>query len=214
MEHKVYMHSINHQYFNSKRDIKTFSYILDDGALLSLRRQGFNYSSSFAGLDYISFADYEKRNQTNNGILYYNAYYAYIRLGISLAFEKNKLASVYDIKEPIILEALNNSDKIHYRMQMLGYEEERYTDLPDEVQIKDEVSIDYLSYITYPCDEFFVSRFFIKQESKRKGLIEEINNLKSIIISHGKQLDIYDIDSGILLDEEGIEKVLEKYKKC
>ena len=208
MEERVYMHTVNNRYFNSRRDIKVLSSILDSNAILSLRRQGKSHSSSFAGLDYISLCDYEKRKITNNDLLYYNSFYAYIRHGISLAFDKKTINSIYEVKEPILLEALEKSNMIHYYMEMLGNEEKRYTDLPDEVQIKDEVSLDYLSYITYPCDEFFLSRLFIRQESKEKKLITELNNLRSVLLWHNKHVNIYDINSGILLDEQGVEKVL------
>lgn len=212
MNDKVYMHSINNRFFHSKRDIKTLSIILDSGSLLSLRRQGYSHSSSFAGLDHISLCDYEKRSITNNGLSKYNAYYAYIRHGISLAFDKKTLSSKYEIKEPILIEAFENPKMIHYYMEELGNEEKRYSDLPDEVQVKDKISLDYLSFITYPCEEFFDSRLFVRHESKRKKLIEEINNLKSVLLEHKRNADIYDIDSGILLDEEGVEKVLELTK--
>ena len=51
-------------------------------------------------------------------------------------------------------------------------------------------------------------RLFFRYTTKRKKLIEEINSLRSVLLSHGKDLDIYDINTGILLDEEGIEKVI------
>jgi len=69
MEERVYMHTVNNRYFNSRRDIKVLSSILDSNAILSLRRQGKSHSSSFAGLDYISLCDYEKRKITN--MIYY-----------------------------------------------------------------------------------------------------------------------------------------------
>ena len=129
---------------------------------------------------------------------------------ISFAFDKKTLEEVYEVKRPTILEVYNSFLMNYYRqyMKALGNEEKRYSDLPDEVQIKDKISLDYLSFITYPCEEFFDSRLFFRYTTKRKKLIEEINNLRSVLISHGKDLDIYDINTGILLDEEGIEKVI------
>ncbi len=207
MNKDVYMHSINHNYFNSKRDIQKLSYILRRGYLLSLARQGKQISSGFAGLDYISLCDYSKRNITNNGLSYYNAYYQYIRHGISLCFDKNIIDQKYNVIVPNLIDA-PKKNKIYYCMNVLGNEEERYSDLPDEVQIKDFISLRDLSYITYPCEEFFYSKLFIRQESKRKKLKEELNNLREILLSHDLNLRIYDIDSETLLDEEGIEKVL------
>lgn len=210
MKQDVYLHTVNNRNFNSRRDISTVSYILDCNSLLSLRNQGISESISFAGLDHISLCDYEKKNITNNGNLFYNSFYSYIRHGISFAFDKKTLEEVYEVKRPTILEVYNSFLMNYYRqyMKALGNEEKRYSDLPDEVQIKDKISLDYLSFITYPCEEFFDSRLFFRYTTKRKKLIEEINSLRSVLISHGKDLDIYDINTGILLDEEGIEKVI------
>jgi len=210
MDDKVYMHSINHSNFNSKSDIKKLSCILESNKLLSLRKRGISYSSGFAGLDYISLCDYEKRGITNHGKPLYNGFYAYTRHGISLAFDKDRINKEYEVIIPNLLNVDIRKKEYYHYMGILGNEIERFSDLPDEVQIKDEVSLEGLSFITYPIEEFFLSRLFIKQESKRKRLIQELNNLKSVLESYSYDLDIYDIDSKLLLDEDGIEKILTK----
>ena len=208
MKSTVYMHTVSHSHFNSKRDLNTLSYVLKSGSLLSLRNQGYKHSSGFAGLDYISLCDYEKRHETNNGLLYYNAYYSYIRHGVSLAFDKDKIKEKYDVITPEFLDAIKYGESIEIYMQILGNEVKRYSDLPDEVQIKDKLFLTDICYLTYPCQEFFDSKIIIKHESKRKKLAHEINELKKVLLSYGYDLSIYDIDSGVLLNEEGVEKVL------
>ena len=214
MNKSVYMHTTSNRQFNSRKDINAISSVLDSGFLLSLRNQGISESHSFAGLDHISLCDYERNEITNNGLEFYNSFYSYIRHGISFAFDKKNLEDAYEVKHPSILE-VPNSYMLHYYaqyMKKLGNEEKRYSDLPDEVQIRDRVSLDYLSFMTYPCEEFFDSRLFFGRTIKRKKLMEEINNLKSVLLDHGKDLNIYDINTGILLDEEGIEKVIRPTK--
>lgn len=210
MNDKVYTHSINHSNFNSKSDIKKLSDILDSKKLLSLRKRGYKDSTGFSGLDYISLCDYEKRGITNHGKPFCNGFYAYTRHGISLAFDKDKINERYEVIIPNILNVNIKKNEFFHYMGVLGNAVERYSDLPDEVQIKDEVSLEGLSFITYPVEEYFYSHLFIKQENKRKRLIQELNNLKSVLESHNYDLDVYDIDSKLLLNEEGIEKILTK----
>ena len=207
MEKSVYMHSINHTLFKSKRDINKLDQILGTRSLLSLRNQGINYSSTFSGLDYISLCDYEKKDVTNRNLSNYNSYYAYIRRGLSLAFRKDVIDKKYDVLYPTVIDA-KNQRRIIGLMMLLGEDEKRYTDLPDEVQIKGSISLDDLEYVTYPCDEFLMNMIFRKKDTKRKKLIEELTRLKNVLFSNGKDIKIYDIDSGIELNEEGIERVL------
>ena len=208
MEKNVYMHSVNHGNFFSKRDIKTVSYILADKNVLSRRMQGFQDGSIFSGSDYISLCDYTKKDCLNNGQKDYNSFYSYIRHGISIAFDKDALDNAYDVVTPTLIEPITLKS-LRY-MRSLGEEVERFTDLPDEVQIKDKISTDHILYFTYPCEEFFYSKVFVRQESKRTKLLQEIKRFRKVLIDLDCVHPIYDIDTGILLDEEGVERILSK----
>ena len=56
--------------------------------------------------------------------------------------------------------------------------------------------------MTYPCEEFFDSRLFFGRTIKRKKLMEEINNLKSVLLDHGKDLNISDVQDHIKIDKK------------
>ena len=208
MEHNVYMHTVNNRNFVSRRDIENLQYILHVGYLYSRRKQGYKSSSTFSGLDYISLSDFTKKDQTNDGLLYYNAFYSYTRLGIAVSFPKEIIDKNYEVIIPELLSGVKQEGVIEYNMASLGNGVTRYSDLPDEVQIKDQVAMKDALYVTYPCTEFLETQFLTRKENKAKKLIHEINELKKVIQSQNYNLDVYDIDSEILLNEEGIEKVL------
>ena len=209
MDENVYMHSINNSpvnYFSTKEAKRVLIRILKCNALLSRRMQGFSTNGGFNGEDYISLSDYSKRDIVNNGKKNYNAYNGYIRCGVSLAFDKDQVSVI----EPEIIDICTTNYRDYYLMKELGLEEERYSDLPDEVFVKDILPLDSLKYITFPVDEYFESRLYFSKKSKIKHLKEEIEELKQILRQYNYFTDIYDIDSKILLNEEGIENLVLK----
>ena len=205
MNEKVYMHAINNAFFDSQ--IRTLFKIARDGAVLSLRRQGKTESGSFSGLDYISLCDYEKRNLSPECNRYYNAYYNYIRNGISLAFDKDKLDVIVPeyrrLKEPSIYKAAE--------MKKLGDSDKRYTDFLDEVQVKDIITLDKLSYVTFPVNKYLGELVLTRKITKLKLLKEKVKEINLILNYFGFDSDIYDIDTRIKMDEEGINKLI--YRK-
>ena len=212
MNHKVYMHAINskdYTYFKSQAEIQNLEHILQDGKLKSLRLQGYdeNYDYGYNGLDYISLCDFEKRNLYPEFLPKYNSYQSYIKYGISLAFDKQKL----EVIEPIILEPYSDFSKGRGRINKLGLSEKRYTDLMDEVQVKNEISLDKLLYITYPVSKLFDNSFYFSKNAKLKLLKHEIDDIRKILNYYKfDNVQIYDIDSELLLDDEGINKLIFK----
>ena len=71
MNEHIYLHTINNGYNNyyvSKKQKEVLESILKSKKILSKRMQGFNEKNTtinFAGLDYISLSDYEKRFISN-----------------------------------------------------------------------------------------------------------------------------------------------------
>ena len=130
MDKKIYLHGIYSisDYYDSRMTLKILKKILESDAVLSARLQGKkNHIVLFNGMDYISLCDYEK-----NGIHILdnsNAFENYVRYSLSLIFPKDKLKVI----EPEIVDLVSDYETI----SKYGLSEvKRYTDLPDEVQVK------------------------------------------------------------------------------
>ena len=211
MNEKVYMHSVNskdYNYFNSKEEIKILGRILSSGYLLSLRLQNKMYMPcGFNGYDYISLCDYEKRDMHPKNRITYNSYYSYIKYGIAIAFDKSKIEAI----NPTILDVIDDIHLSNSRIKELSSGSVRYTDLPDEVQVKNKVDLNNMLYITYPTSKFFDNYIFFNNDKKIKKLTHEIGELRSLLDYYNYDYaPIYDIDSGIELNDEGIEKLILK----
>ncbi len=207
MEENVYMHALKSTGTNFNTQVVALNNILRSGALLSLRNQGKDKSTGFNGLDYISLCDYQKRHSIEEYKRIYSAYYSYVRYGITLAFEKNKI----EVLTPTFLDNFNYNKKGYDLMEKLGNSSLRFTDLIDEVQAKDKVLLDNLLYLTFPTENYLNDILFLTKEAKYKAILKMINRIDDLLIMHDRYKDIYDIDTGILLNEEGIHKLV--YKK-
>ena len=205
MNEKIYLHSINCYEMNEQ--ILSFLDIVKNGEIISLRRQGKTESTSFAGLDYISLSDYEKRFLYPEKLYKYNAFNIYSRYGISFAFNKEDLE--------VIIPAYCHFCGVYKQnlktMKRLGNSVNRYSDFLDEVQVKDSVSLDNLSFVTFPTKMYFNREFFYSKNHKYKKLLENIKQIHDILKYFNNDKEIYDIDTKIKMDEEGIIKLV--YKK-
>jgi len=208
MNDKVYIHAISgkdHRFINKNQE-ETLSKILSSRKLLSLTKQGINENPSYAGLDYISLSDYEKRSLYPENHRFYNAYYLFSRNYIGLAFDKENLDTII----PTFIE--NNDEYIFERKnkKKIDIINERYTDLMDEVQVKDSINLELLSYITYPTSTFIRDNSILSTDKKYEILIDRINRLYGILKSMGYNVDIYDIDTLTKMDNDGIRKLIYK----
>ncbi len=215
MNEKVYMHGINNYGFkdyNSKIQLKVLSQILKSGALLSLRNQGISSSSNFSGFDYISLCDYEKRDCSIKGVPsnigIYNSYYQYIICSLSLSFNKDKI----EVITPTLVDYIGNSSRPYETMKEYGLKEERYSDLADEVQVKDQVPLEYLEQVTFPTISFLNAHMFFNKSSMIKGLIKEIKKVENLLKGYYYDVPIYDIETKQLMNEENIEKIVRNLK--
>ena len=207
MNENVYMHAIGDVLIDYENGIKNLRNIVKDGAILSLRNQGKEDWLGFAGLDYISLCDYEKRFMYPIKRPCYNAYYSFIRRGISFAFDKSNIDAIKPIYFDVNLKSHDGFDL----MKRMGCCNIRYSDFFDEVQVKDIIKLDYLSYITFPTRAFFCYDESFSRKNKYKSLENKINEIKSILYNYNYNTDIYEIDSGIKMDEYGIKKLV--YRK-
>ena len=130
---KYYAHSFSKTDNLMLSDFTKLEDILKNGYLLSRRKLGLSEEEAlFNGMDYISLCDLEKKHPKNS------AYNLYIKRGLSLLFDKK-----IEVVEPdyiyVDYNTIGSIDMMHY-YGIKG----RYSDLIDEVQVKDEVSLNYL----------------------------------------------------------------------
>jgi hypothetical protein len=78
-------------------------------------------------------------------------------------------------------------------MKELGLGEERYTDLEDEVQVKDRIDIDKMCGFTLPTYEFL--RRFKSVEHDAKVTYQEVLKYKELLDKYGFQVPFYDINT-------------------
>lgn len=211
MNEKVYMHGINNYQFkeyNTKVQLKVLKQILIKGALLSIRNQGIRYSSNFSGFDYISLCDYEKRNCFIDNVPAergkYNGYYQYILHSLSLSFRKDKIEAII----PKMVDYIGNYDRPYDKMKEYGLMEERYSDLADEVQVKDRVSLEHLEQVTFPTYSFFKDSIYFSTSSRINALEKEIKKIEELLKEYNYNVPIYDIETKKLMNEENIEQIV------
>lgn len=217
MNENIYMHGIGNSSnidsnldYNPKGQRSSFYSILDSGELKSRRKLGSKTSYGFNGLDYISLCDYSKKDIYNTGSnKKYNAYSTYISGSISICFDKDKIED--KIIVPTIVDVCTNNLSGFAYMQKLGLSnDERYSDYPDEVQVKDSLSLDNMCQITFPTHSFLDFYFYHSKSTRIKKLIAEIYELQSIISYLGYDVPIYDLYTKRELNGENIEKLLLK----
>ena len=136
---EYYVHTIRISNFRI-RDFDNLEKVLKTGYLLSRKKQRELGNKSidnsvltvlFNGMDYISLCDLKMNHEGNS------AYNMYTKRGLSLLFDR-------DI--PVIIPKVINQSDYNYSYFYLHFfgGNERYTNLIDEVQVKDQVSLDYL----------------------------------------------------------------------
>ena len=213
-----YLHAIdcqNSNPFDGNHSMDVLKEILDSGELKSKRLRGITDKSygGWNGLDYISLCDYRRRNNRpydNDPFLKgYNAYETYIKQSLSFIVTKNKIRAIKpQLVEPIIFDWDS-----HYIMYELGNSTEgRYSDLPDEVHVKDRISFDRIKGMTIPI-EYMVTEHIPEFKSKNykyippynaKELIEYLNSIKDLLNKYKIPTDLYDLKTQELLSSEDI----------
>ena len=195
MDRNIYLHAINSvpdEYYHPEETNKILLQILKRRAILSSKLQRRRSTGGFNGYDYVSLCDYAKRNDYKSFMGKYNAYHTYVRYSLSLAFPKDKL----NIIKPKVLNGVYIRDsKGYYEMEKLGNSrKERCTDMPDEVQVKDKVSLDNLCATTFPLHllKGFSDSSLDEQASIIMFEIEEIDRLLN---KFGYDVPMYDIDT-------------------
>ena len=168
---------------------------------LSLKKGGWN------GLDYISICDYSKRNAPTfeNREYYkgYNAYELFIKNSIAFILEKEGIEGITPTLMP---PAVFDYDSLE-EMRILGnHPTKRFSDLPDEIQVKDEISLDQMIGMTIPIEKMM--EMYSKEE-----IISFLKRVKYLLRKYHRPQELYDLESQILLiEEKDVEKAIEYCK--
>lgn len=217
MDKKIYLHGINASFdnYNSRETIKKLKSILESKALLSLRKQEKAPTLGFNGMDYISLCDYEKKDLFNPGYitskenLKYNAYNGYIKQSLSLVFPKEK----FEVITPEIIDISIGNRAGYKQMAKLGESlEKRYSDMPDEVQVKDSLSLELMTAITLPLHK--MNKPFHNEKKTIDLVLEEIYKIQLLLNVYGYDVPLFDIESfESITDETNVKKLVKEYYK-
>ena len=220
-----YLHAIDCQNglpFDGKHSLKVLKEILSSGELKSRRLRGITDEShsGWNGLDYISLCDYRRRNnqpfENDQNLKNYTAYETYIKESLSFILKKNKITAIKtELVEPIIFDWDS-----HYTMYRLGNSTEgRYSDLLDEVQVRDRIPFDRIIGMTIPV-EYMISEhepFFEPKGYKPidpytiEELIKYLKKLKELLKRYNVSNELYDLETQNLLDsEDAVVKTVEE----
>lgn len=231
MNYRVYAHGIGRTTWDRfyEEQIKQFDTICKSGSLLSLRKQNKESHGNFAGLDYISLCDLEKRKIFNDKIMpacetnprlnsflqalgekykvpkNYNAYETYIKSSLSFLFPKDDVDAINTKLVEIFIRNARGFDL----MRACGEsEDERFSDYPDEVQVKDSLSLEKMNGILFPTERYIDYLGRAKQISKIKTLQHEIKGIKRILEQYGYDVPIYDSITFNEMNDEYSENVI------
>lgn len=210
MNENVYLHDIGnpHYLYVPGDQRKIFEKILDSGYLLSRRMQGIYSSTGFAGLDYISLCDYTLRDVCSEEG--YNGFHQYIKNSLAVGFPKESL----DVIKPVIIRPISTYLNGYDYMMCLGLSEnERYTDLADEIQVKNRVDMNNMSLVTFPTRYYIEDSLFNNKSLLYKRLRKEVLEVEKLLVKYDYVVPVYDIESGIELNDSNMHNLVMKYKK-
>lgn len=195
MDKDIYLHAINSvpdDYYHPDETNQKLLQILKRRALLSAKLQRKRSYGGFNGRDYVSLCDYDKRDDYKRFMGKYNAFHTYVRYSLSLAFPKDKLSVI----EPKVLNGVYIRDSKGYaEMERIGKSKsERCTDMPDEVQVKDKVSLDNLCATTFPLHLLKDFKGYSIDELS-SIIMYEIEEIDKLLSKFGYDVPIYDIDT-------------------
>ena len=193
MDEKIYIHGICVRHYKQYQSMylrKILKQILKSDAVLSTRMQHKPSNQGFNGPDYISLCDYEKRFLFPKEDSKYNSFETYIRYSIGLVFPKDKIQVI----TPTIIDMIHYTKNGYQKMAFLGESpDERYSDMLDEVQVKDKIPLELLSCITLPIHSMDLKIY--KEKKSIDKVISEIEKVRKLLDLYGYSVPIYDIDT-------------------
>ena len=211
--HGIYL-TDGKKFYDHDNSLVKLEEILRDEHLYSRRVQGIIDEEfiNFSGLDYISFCDrklrFAKPYQNTPFLKHYTVYDNYISNSLSLGFDRKGI----DVIDTELVEPIAISYMPEVTIKKYGLSSDlRYSDMADEVQVKDKVSLGNLRCLTLPV-HLMVNKHanIIYDCGDICKCVEEINSLMS---EYNYSVPIYDLHSKEKLNsEEQVQKVMKKYR--
>ena len=209
-----YLHGIDtygkNNPFDTELTLKKLEKIVSSGYISSRAKLGDNKSGGWNGIHYISLCDYSKRNNKpyNNDerFINYTSYEDYIKESLSLLIpKKNTKIVVPELVEPIEYERLGE-------MFILGnHPTKRFSDYPDEVQVKNKINLKRIEGITIPINRLIDEKCDYVYSNEQ--ILKFLNEIKQILITHKLERPIYDLITQVELNNENdLNKVYTKLK--
>lgn len=188
--------------------------VVSSGYILSRRQRGDNKKSigGWNGIDYISLCDYSKRNNPpyNNDERFkdYTAYTNYIKDSISLIIsKKNIMAITPELKPPVACDF----NRLKEMVTLGNHPTKRFSDYPDEVQVKDKISLKKIIGVTVPIDKLIDER--CNYVYSKEEILRFLKDIKEILNYYHKKDSIYDLLTMTeIKGESDLEKVFTKLK--
>lgn len=205
-EYYLYAINSNEESFDFNQTLIKLDQIFNSGFILSRRNLGdININrGGWQGLDYISICDYSKKD--NESLLEgYTAYNTFIKNYLSIIISKEGINA---ITPELMPPAIFDWESIQNMKRLGNHSTRRYSDFPDELQVKDRISLNNFEGITLPLS------IMINPEHCKKNtnemIIKFLYEVKSLMLKHNLSKPIYDVDNIIELNNiNDIEKAIE-----
>ena len=115
-----------------------------------------------------------------------------------------------EIVIPKIVDISTNDWLGYEKMAILGENpNERYSDMYDEIQVKNSVPLELMTGITMPIH--CMNKSLYDEKKNIDIIIKELEKIKELLLLHGYNIPIYDIDTFLKLNDEETVKTLVKY---
>lgn len=158
--------------------------------------------NGYNGSEYISLTDYIIRCNTSRST--YCAFNLFARTGPSILLDKSRVKYI----KPIIIKPFENFSK---NVHALGESDKRYTDLVDEVQVKDRIPLVYMQGIAISTKDIYdrIRISYDKRESLDR-LICFIAKINALLLKY--KYNPYIVDLFTLEELNDVDKVLSLIK--
>lgn len=188
--------------------------ILSSGYILS-KKHIKNTNKRYAGwngMDYISLCDYSRKNNSpyNNDENYkdYTSFEIYIRDSLSFIFSKDDIKTIDTVLKPPLE---YNLKSISEMIELGNHPTKRFSDYPDEVQVKNKISLKKAIGITIPIDRLIDED--CNYTYSREQIIKFLNNTKELLHDYKMRKPIFDLLTMTEIKEDSdLEKVFTKLK--
>lgn len=206
----IYLHGIANMAFaeEEKESIEAIEEILTQNYLLSRIEQGKlnNVKEGYNGIDRISLCDYDTGIEVMSEFYHpLTSYEMFINQSLSFIFPKKNINAIF----PIIVSNNISEEELFELQTDPQFEGEYFTDLPDEVQVKDKLSLDYMEGITIPIEYIFQQSKSLEDATKK--IIYYLNNLDELLKKYKRKNHIYNLDDfQEIKNTNDIERALKK----